>query len=178
VESSSPDTQSEDKDARKVPGKVRDEVPIKEPSAEEVVGTLMRLLHAIRRGQRMRFGDRDLSGPRIRLLAAVAEARPVRMGDLADRLGLTARTITTLVDALEQDGLVERQADPTDRRATLIDMTPMGHRYNDHISSGLSDMAEQIVGPLGAEERGQLLNLLSRLQLPGGIIDCGQGECC
>ena len=155
-----------------------DEVPMQEPSAVEVVGTLMRLLHAIRRGQRMRFGERDLSGPRIRVLAAVAEARPVRMGDLAGRLGLTARTITTLVDALEQDGLIERQADPTDRRATLIDLTPMGHSYNDHISSGLSEMAEQIVGPLSAEERLQFLGLLLRLQLPGGAIDCGPEECC
>ena len=149
-----------------------------EPSAVEIVGTLMRLLHAIRRGQRMRFGERDLSGPRIRVLAAVAEARPVRMGDLADRLGLTARTITTLVDALEGEGLLERQADPTDRRATLIDMTPTGYRYHKHVSAGLSEMAEQIVGPLSVEERRQLLDLISRLQLPGGVIDCGPEGCC
>ena len=148
------------------------------PSPVEVVGTLMRLMHAIRRGQRMRYGERDLSGPRSRLLAAVAESRPVRMGDLAGRLGLTARTITTLVDALEQEGLIERQADPTDRRATLIDMTPIGCRYYDHVSVGLSELAEQIVGPLSAEEQRRLLDLLSRLHVPEGGIDCGPGECC
>jgi DNA-binding MarR family transcriptional regulator len=97
------------------------------------------------------------------------------MGDLAGRLGLTARTITTLVDALEQEGLIARQADPTDRRATLIDMTPTGFRYYASVSAGLSEMAEQIVGPLSAEERRQLLDLLSHLQLPGGVIDCGPG---
>ena len=147
------------------------------PSALDVVGALMRLLHAIRRGQRMRFGKRDLSGPRSRVLAAVAEARPLRMGDLAGRLGLTARTITTLVDALEQDGLVQRHADPTDRRATLIDMTPTGCRYYDQVSAGLSELAEQIVGPLSAAERRQLLDLLARLQPPAGVIDCGPGDC-
>ncbi|HEX6607029.1 MAG TPA: MarR family transcriptional regulator [Chloroflexia bacterium] len=138
----------------------------------------MRLLHGIRRGQRMRLGERDLSGPRSRVLAEVAAARPVRMGDLAGRLGLTARTITTLVDALEQEGLIERQADRTDRRATLIDMTPMGCQYYDQVRAGLAELAEQIVGPLSAAERRQLLDLLSRLQLPGGVIDCGPGECC
>ena len=170
--SSSPGSQSEVNTIHIAPGEA--------PSAVEVVGTLMRLLHAIRRGQRMRFGERDLSGPRSRLLSAVAESRPVRMGDLAGRLGLTARTITTLVDALEQEGLIERQADPTDRRATLIDMTPIGSRYYDHVSAGLSGLAEQIVGPLSAAERRQLLDLLSRLRLSGGVIDCGpgDGDCC
>jgi DNA-binding MarR family transcriptional regulator len=103
------------------------------------------------------------------------------MGDLASRLGLTARTITTLVDALEQEGLLERHNDPTDRRATLIDMTPTGYHYYDRVSAGLSELAEQIVGPLSAQERRQLFDLLSRLQVPGGIVDCmpGQsGECC
>ena len=161
------------------PGPRTDDNPAGEaPSAVEVVGTLMRLLHAIRRGQRMRLGERDLSGPRSRVLAAVAEARPVRMGDLAGRLGLTARTITTLVDALEQEGLIERQADQTDRRATLIDMTPTGCQYYDQVSAGLAELAEQIVGPLSAAERRQLLALLARMQLPGGVINCGPGECC
>jgi DNA-binding MarR family transcriptional regulator len=159
VESSNPGTQSEGNAAGGT------------PSALEVVGTLMRLLHAIRRGQRMRFAEHDLSGPRSRMLAAVAESRPVRMRDLASRLGLNARTITTLVDALEQEGLVERQADRTDRRATLIDMTPTGCRYYDQVSTHLSEMAEQMVARLSTEERRQLLDLLSRLQLPDGVID-------
>lgn len=148
------------------------------PSALEVVDTLMRVMHAIRRGQPMRTGERDLSGPRSRVLAAVAETRPVRMGDLAGRLGLTARTITTLVDALEQEGLIARQADPTDRRATLIDLTPTGCAYSGQVSGSLADYSEQIVSPLSPEERRQLLALLSRLQVPGGPVDCGPGEFC
>jgi DNA-binding MarR family transcriptional regulator len=150
------------------------------PSAMEIIGTLMRTMHAIRRGQPVRISERDLSGPRSRVLAAVAEARPVRMGDLAGKLGLTARTITTFVDALEQDGLIERKADPTDRRATLIDVTPIGLRYAGQASQGLSEFAEQVVGPLSAEERRLLLDLLVRLQLPGGVVDCdpGTGDYC
>ena len=77
-----------------------------------------------------------------------------------------------------REGLIERQADPTDRRATLIDMTPTGCLYYAHVSAGLAELAEQIVGPLSAEERRRLLDLLSRLQVPGGAIDCGPGECC
>jgi DNA-binding MarR family transcriptional regulator len=82
------------------------------------------------------------------------------------------------VDALEQEGLIERQADQTDRRATLIDMTPTGCQYYAQVSAGLAELAEQIVGPLSAAERRQLLALLARMQLPGGVINCGPGECC
>lgn len=170
---------SESQQAPKQAPKVRTETET--PSPVEVVGRLMRLMHAIRRGQRLSYGERDLSGPRTRLLAAVAESRPVRMGELASRLGLTARTITTLVDALEQEGLLERHNDPTDRRAILIDMTSTGYHYYDQVSAGLSELAEQIVGPLSAQERRQLFDLLSHLQVPGGVVDCTpgeSGECC
>src|SRR5437899_734964 len=81
------------------------------PEPGEVVEVLMRLLHTVRRLHHARFTGRDLSGPRMRLLGALSGLQPLRMGDLAARLGLTARTITTLVDALEREGLLARRAD-------------------------------------------------------------------
>ena len=48
------------------------------------------------------------------------------MRALADELGLTPRNITDAVDALESEGLVRRTAHPTDRRATLVELTDAG----------------------------------------------------
>src|SRR6516165_8496759 len=87
------------------------------PTPGEVVETLLRLTQTLRRRHGARFADHELSGPRMRLLAAMSDLQRIRMGDLAARLGLTARTITTLVDALEREGLLIRLPDPTDRRA-------------------------------------------------------------
>src|SRR5437867_653325 len=101
------------------------------PEPGEVVEVLMRLLHTVRRLHHARFSGRELSGPRMRLLGALSDLQPLRMGDLAARLGLTARTITTLVDALEREGLLARRPDATDRRATLIELTDTGREYID-----------------------------------------------
>src|SRR5688572_19559304 len=64
-----------------------------------------------------RFAASGLSGARVRLLLALADEPNSRMGDLARRLGVTARALTPVTDGLANDGLVERVVDPTDRRA-------------------------------------------------------------
>ena len=46
------------------------------------------------------------------------------MSDLKTELGVTATNITALIDSLEDDGLVVRQAHPSDRRATVIELSP------------------------------------------------------
>ena len=49
-----------------------------------------------------------------------------RMRDLADRLGITTGTLTVTVDKLEKAGLVQRVANPEDRRSWLIELTSEG----------------------------------------------------
>src|SRR5206468_353112 len=111
----------------------------------------------------------------MRLLGALSDLHPLRMGNLAARLGLTARTITTLVDALEREGLLIRQPDPTDRRATLIELTGVGCEYIDRVSATLQELAEQVMAPLSAEERRQLLGMLSRVYEASKTAECGLG---
>lgn len=86
-----------------------------------------------------------LSIPRAARLAAVVDAAPgrMRMGDLSSALGVTARNITTIVDALEREGLLVRKPDPTDRRAILLELTEKGHAHVEHIHAVQSDLAER-----------------------------------
>jgi DNA-binding MarR family transcriptional regulator len=51
---------------------------------------------------------------------------PAMMRTLADELGLSPRNMTALVDSLEAEGLVRRKPHPTDRRATVIELTEDG----------------------------------------------------
>ena len=53
---------------------------------------------------------------------------PVTQRALADALGVSARTVTGLVDGLVETGFVTRRAHPTDRRAILVTFTPRGTR--------------------------------------------------
>jgi DNA-binding MarR family transcriptional regulator len=67
-----------------------------------------------------------LSYPRLRVLETLASNGPRMMRELAEQLGISARNTTAVVDALEGAGLVARRPHPTDRRATLVELTPGG----------------------------------------------------
>jgi DNA-binding MarR family transcriptional regulator len=69
-----------------------------------------------------------LSEGRLRLLFALASApqHQLPLGELAERLDVTPRNVTGLIDHLERDGLVERLDDADDRRLTYARLTPAG----------------------------------------------------
>lgn len=70
--------------------------------------------------------DRGLTFVRLRLIERLNEQGPAMMRTLADELRLTPRHMTALVDALEEERLVARRPHPTDRRATVVELTASG----------------------------------------------------
>jgi DNA-binding MarR family transcriptional regulator len=72
------------------------------------------------------------------------------MSDLKEELGVTATNITALIDSLESDGLVVRRAHPTDRRATVIELSPKAtcevalgcKAYKDRVAELFSDLSD------------------------------------
>ena len=92
-------------------------------SAAEVVERLLTVTHGIRRRHNAELASYELSVPRGRLLMAMHQLGQPKMSELAASLDLNARTITTAVDTLEREGILERRPDPTDRRATRVLLT-------------------------------------------------------
>jgi DNA-binding MarR family transcriptional regulator len=88
------------------------------------------------------------SRPTASPLGALRFGGPRRLLDLSGELGVIARNVTGLVDALQRDGPVERLPHPTDRRATLARLTPPGDR---------------VAGALLAEQRAALAERLAEL---------------
>ena len=76
--------------------------------------------------QYMRSRLHAMSQSRMRLLATLEKHGPQIMSRLKDELCVTAKSITGLVDHLEADGLVRRTPHPSDRRATVVEITPAG----------------------------------------------------
>lgn len=66
-----------------------------------------------------------MSFTRTRAIRRVAH-RPMPMGELAATLGMDPPNVTTLVDALEKQGYVQRKPHPTDRRAKIVEATRKG----------------------------------------------------
>jgi DNA-binding MarR family transcriptional regulator len=138
------------------------------PSAAEVVHALIGAAHVIGRLFDARLAAHKLplplSGPRLRIFMTIEHAGQLRMGDLAAVLGITPRTVTTLVDALEREGLLVRLPDPADRRATLLELTPVARAHVEQVHAVQCQLSEEVVAALDDSQRRQLLDLLMRLQ--------------
>lgn len=68
----------------------------------------------------------NMSPARFQIMQALSPQQALSMVELAARLSVTKRNITSLVDGLEKDGLAIRRPHPTDRRSTLVALTPAG----------------------------------------------------
>jgi DNA-binding MarR family transcriptional regulator len=97
---------------------------------EPVKGTMFSLLRAAEAVEgRLEdaLGGVGLSMPKFSVLTQLAAARePMALCDLASRLSCVRSNVTQLMDRLEADGLVERVADPNDRRSVRAALTPVG----------------------------------------------------
>jgi len=104
-----------------------------------------------------------ISWSRLRLLGFLSCHGPQKMSDLGAELGVTPRNITTLVDALEQDGLVARRPHPTDRRVTLIELTPRAATCTAALWSERLAAASALFTSLSEADQRELLRLLRLL---------------
>ncbi|MFD0001160.1 MarR family winged helix-turn-helix transcriptional regulator [Streptomyces sp. NPDC127178] len=99
-----------------------------------------------------------------RLLRTLAHYdSPPRMADLAERLEVVPRAVTTLVDGLEASGKVRRVPDPTNRRVIRIELTDDGRGALRELHGARRSAAEEILAPLTDEQRGVLGELLDTL---------------
>lgn len=104
-----------------------------------------------------------LTYPRLRLLEALHAGGPAKMAELATQLGISARNMTALVDTLEEAHLVVRRSHPGDRRATLIELTPVGiGAAETTLGPGLDAMAT-IFDRLSLTDQQQYLKALGQL---------------
>lgn len=107
--------------------------------------------------------ESGISYARMRLLGALHCRGPQIMSSISEGLGVTRRNVTALVDALEEEGLVRRRPHPTDRRATVIELTDRGAErmsgmYEEH-RAAVAELFEE----LPEEDRRELIRLLGTL---------------
>ena len=110
----------------------------------------------------------------LRILARRDE--PMRIGDLAARFEVAPRSATSMIDSLEALGLVERRADPTDRRSVLVGLTPDGLALMTRIGEVRRASAEALFGRLTAAQQSQLLEMLSGADRAGRGLRHGSAE--
>jgi DNA-binding MarR family transcriptional regulator len=102
----------------------------------------------------------DLTPPQMGVLKRLDDS--MQMNRLANDIGCDASNITWMTDRLEERGLVERRADPRDRRVKLLVLTESGRRLRRHIERRLSSKLPGL-DRLTADERRTLGRLLARM---------------
>ena len=123
---------------------------------------------------RSRLGEGGISYARMRLLGALHCGGPQIMSSISDELGVTRRNVTALVDALEEEGLVQRKPHPTDRRATIIELTEQGFETTNSMYEEHRAAVAALFADLSEEDRGELTRLLGSLReaLRQKVISC------
>jgi DNA-binding MarR family transcriptional regulator len=138
--------------------------PVAESSALQLVDEFAAFGPCYLKWVRSRLQDCGLTYARMRLLGTLHCNGPQIMSSISDELGVTKRNVTALVDALEEEGLVRRRPHPTDRRATVIELTEQGLKMTDSMYEGHRAAVSELFVDLSEEDRRELIRLLGLLR--------------
>jgi len=116
----------------------------------------------VRRRLRRDFG---ITLPRFDLLAQLDRAPGgLTMGELSRRMMVSNGNVTSLIDRLVAEGMVERRPVPGDRRAQLVRLSPAGKRAFDTMTPAHKAWINDLLGGLDRKEMRALLDLLAELK--------------
>ncbi len=110
--------------------------------------------------------------PRFDLLAQLErEPGGLTMGELSQRLMVTGGNVTGITDQLEAEGLVRREAHPSDRRAFSVQLTPAGRRQFRRMASVHEQWVIELFAGWNAGEKDRVYTLLAGLKQHLGGVD-------
>src|SRR5919112_3159214 len=98
----------------------------------------------------------DMSTPQLKALLLISEEEGIRMRELARRLGGSFSNATVLVDRLVERGLVERMADPQDRRVVLVRAADEGQQLIDQLVTSWRTLSPPLLESLASEDLSKL----------------------
>jgi DNA-binding MarR family transcriptional regulator len=107
---------------------------------------------------------RTMSLTSLSTLSTLDRTGPRRITDLAVVEGVTQPSMTALVKALEHDGLVERRADPSDGRVTLVALTEAGLELIRARRKSGAEAFAQLIDKLPAQESEALAAAIPALE--------------
>jgi len=130
----------------------------------QLADQVFRLTRRLRHAQAEQLAPLGLTPAQERALRVITRSEePPRMAEIADRLGIVPRSLTTVIDSLEAVGLVRREIDPRNRRAILLHLTEHGAAVRDDLREARRRAAEELFAPLSAGDRTTLGELLAAL---------------
>jgi DNA-binding MarR family transcriptional regulator len=132
----------------------------REVLADRLHSLAIHLLRRIRRGD----DESGLSAPRLSALSVIIYRGPISLTELAKAEGVTAPTMTRLVQALVRAKLVEKSALQTDNRVTLLRATPAGRQTLDVARANRLAALEDLLDRLDADQAALVARAVEALE--------------
>lgn len=110
--------------------------------------------------------EHEMTLPRFDLLANLVRSDGQTLASLSRSMLVTAGNLTGLVDRAARDGMVERRADPEDRRAWRVHLTPKGQRVFREVERRHAARVARLFSPLSHADLEALVRLLDRIREP------------
>ncbi len=120
--------------------------------------------HLMRRAFDERARSSGLSRPQWRVLTMLRRHEGINQGGLAELVEVEPITLCRMVDRLQEAGLVERRADPADRRAWRLHLTDKARALLEEMRPMAFSLFDDAMTGLDPAERSDLFRMLERIR--------------
>ena len=114
--------------------------------------------------RRIRLDSNDVPPLQLSTLVSIQQHGPLRLGGLAAREAVSAPTMTRVLAALDDRGLIIRSPDPADARSTRVELSAAGVRALGEVRTRRTALLDARLARLTAEQRAALEAALSALE--------------
>lgn len=107
--------------------------------------------------------ETGLTLPQTHTIEILGAHGPMRMKELAERMGVTTGTLTVLVDRLEQNGMAARAPHPSDRRSYLVELTQAGKATFAEHDAMHRRLTQELTASLTEQETAVMVRCLEKM---------------
>jgi DNA-binding MarR family transcriptional regulator len=139
-----------------------------QPTREDTMRQLEHEIGVISRRIRRTIDERarmihpDLAAAAFSLLVSIADDGPVRASALAEGFSLDKGAVSRYLTQLEELGLVQREPDPADGRASLLTLTEKGRQSLEDMTNRRRAALDDLLSSWSDEDLGRLVHDLGR----------------
>jgi len=140
--------------------------PDLDPAPMAVCGALRRANERVRAAIEANVAEAGLDGAGFDVLLTLrrqGRGETLTPSDLAGDMMLSTSAMTNRLDRLEKRGLIERRADPKDRRSLRVALTEEGFALADRLVVSHLALEEELLAQLSGSEREELMRLLTKV---------------
>jgi DNA-binding MarR family transcriptional regulator len=114
--------------------------------------------------RRIRLATNDVPPLQLSTLVSIEQHGPLRLGELAAREAVTAPTMTRVLAALHERGLIVRTPDPADARSVRVALSELGGQVLAQVRSERTALLDARLARLTPAQRSALMTALPALE--------------